>query len=119
MNAGWVVCCVALAADPTTITVESALLTVAEQAEAPARDAGLIVEFKVREGDSIAAGAQLARLDDSEARLAEMKAAIDLRHAQKLAANDIKVRLANVEVTFAKSELKRANDAAQKLANSV
>ena len=119
MNLGIFLCGVVLASDPAPITVDSALLTVAEQAEVPARDSGLLVEITVREGDLVTAGARIARLDDGEAKLAEMKAAIDLKRAQSLAANDIKVRLAKVEIAYAKGELKRANDAAQKLANSV
>lgn len=119
MHAGWLICCVVLGSDAKPIVVDSALLTVAEQAEVPARDSGLLVEIAVREGDSVTAGARIARLDDTEAKLAELKAAIDLKRAQTLAANDIKVRLAKVDLAYAKSELKRATEAAQKLANSV
>jgi multidrug efflux pump subunit AcrA (membrane-fusion protein) len=113
------ICCTAFGSDSTPLTIESALLTVAEQAEVPARDAGVIVKITAFEGQRVEAGEVLASLDDAEVKLARMKATIDLQRAQKLAVNDIKLRSAKVELAYAEAELTRANDAGKKLANSV
>lgn len=119
MQTGWLICCVLLGSDPGPIQIDAALLTVADQAEVAARDAGLLVEMLAREGMMVKAGEPLAQLDDSEAKLNVARALIDLERAKKLASNDIKVRLAQVEVEFAASELLRAQEAEKKLSKSV
>ena len=105
--------------DPTPLTIDAALLTVADQAEVAARDAGLVAEVLVREGQIVKAGDLLARLDDADARLGHIKAALEVQRAKKLASNDIKLRSAQRELEFVKAESQRAAAAETRLPGSV
>jgi macrolide-specific efflux system membrane fusion protein len=101
------------------MTVESVVLTIAQQAEIAAREPGLLAELLVREGQTVSAGELLARLDDEAAKLAYQRAVVDLERAQKLADNDVKVRLAKKQLEIAQTEFKRAGNAAQRFSKSV
>ena len=101
------------------ITVDSVLLTISQQAEISARETGVLSELMVREGQLVKAGYVVARLDDSDAKLAYDRALIDLDRVQQLAANTIKVRLAKKELEIAQVELKRATDSSERLKKSV
>lgn len=101
------------------IVVDSVLLTIAQQAEVPAREAGVLSELLVREGQTVRGGELLGKLEDEEAKLAYNRALIELERAQKLSLNDVKVRLAKKELEIAQAELRRANEATGRLNGSV
>lgn len=101
------------------LVVESAVLTLSQQADVPGREAGLLTELLVREGQPVNAGDVLARLDDSAEKLACHRAAIELERIQKVAGNDIKVRLAKKELEIAESEWNRARQSAERFDRSV
>ncbi len=119
MNTAWIICCLAVAGDPAPLTIDAALLTIAEQAEVPARDAGLLAEISVREGQIVKVGDPLVRLEDADAKLAHAKALIDVQRAKNLAGNDIKLRLAQKESEYVKAEYQRATQSEEKLPGSV
>jgi macrolide-specific efflux system membrane fusion protein len=119
VNTTWLICFLAIAGDPAPRTIESALLTAAEQAEVPAQDAGVVTEVVVREGDVVRAGQPIARLDASAASLARARAQIELERARKLAGNDIQHRSAQKELAFARAEYERAIQSEEKLPGSV
>lgn len=110
---------VGVAGEPKVITINPAVLKVAEQVEVPARDDGLLVSLSAREGQVVAAGELIAQLDDGDAQRAHTKAKLELQRGQKLATNTIKVRQATVELEQAKVDYRRALDALAKLPNSV
>src|SRR5688572_2518231 len=62
----------ASAAEP--IKVDSVLLTLIEQVEVPAREAGELAMIQVREGQLVKEGTVLAQIDDRDAQLATRKA---------------------------------------------
>ena len=119
MNSLLIVCCLLATGNPAPVTIDSALLTLADQAEVPARDAGLVAEIGVREGQVVKVGDLLAKLDDTDAILGRVKVSIELKQAQRLAGNDIKVRTAQRDLDFAKSEFQRAHQAEGRLPGSV
>ncbi|HLJ11280.1 MAG TPA: HlyD family efflux transporter periplasmic adaptor subunit [Planctomycetaceae bacterium] len=101
------------------MVVESALVTVIEQAEAPAKVEGVLSTVEAREGQLVDAGKVLARIEDTEMRLAYERARIDFEIARKQATNELKVRIAKKAAEVARVELKRAVDSTDKYKKSV
>ena len=101
------------------LVLESALVTVIEEVEIPAKVEGVLAAVEAREGRMVESGAVLARIEDAEARLAHELARIEFEIARKQAKNDLKVRVARKAAEFAKTELKRAQDAFVKVKASV
>ena len=110
-----------LLADPSPngIRVESALVTLIDQADVPAREAGVLVQFTAREGDSVKRDDLLARIDDSQAALAARHAQTELDIAQKESRNETKLLYASKTVDVAKAELKRSNESVEKYKKSI
>lgn len=107
-------------ADPSTeLRIESALLTLIEHADVSAGEAGLLSLLAVKEGETIAEGKPLAKIDDREAKLIRARAETELKVARALADNDIKVRFAKASVAVAEAELKRSLESNIKFAKSV
>ncbi|MGE5193156.1 MAG: HlyD family efflux transporter periplasmic adaptor subunit [Deltaproteobacteria bacterium] len=105
------------AGDATVI--ESALVTVIEEAEIPAKVEGVLSTVEVREGKMIEAGGIVARIEDAEVRLTHDRAKIEYEIAHKQADNDLKVRLARKSTDVARAELKRALESVEKYKKSV
>lgn len=101
------------------LVLESALVTIIEEVEIPAKVEGVLAAVDAREGRMIEAGAVLARIEDAEARLAHQRAKIEFEIADKQAKNELKVRVARKAAEFAKTELKRAQDASEKIKATV
>ena len=96
---------------PSGIRVDKALLTLIEQAEVPAREAGVLQSVKVREGDFVREGQALAQIDDVEAQLDKRKAQIDLEIARERGRNDVKVRLFRKASEVAWAQFRRSEAA--------
>ncbi len=73
----------AAAASDEPIEVDQALVTLIEQVDVPAREAGVLATVNVREGQLVAVNDPLANLDDTQAQLAKKKAEIELDVAQR------------------------------------
>ena len=101
------------------LVLESALVTVIEEVEIPAKVEGVLAAVEAREGRMVESGAVLARIEDAQARLAHELARIEFEIARKQAKNDLKVRVARKGAEFARTELKRAQDAFDKVKASV
>ncbi len=101
------------------IEVSAVLVKLIEQVDVPAREAGVLEEVSVREGQMIDAGAAVAQIDDTAARFDKRKAELELEGARKLADSDVKVRFARKSAEVAESELRRALRSERKLAESV
>ncbi|HEY2839717.1 MAG TPA: HlyD family efflux transporter periplasmic adaptor subunit [Pirellulales bacterium] len=105
------------ASDP--IEVEQALVSLIEQRAVPAREAGVLADVKVREGDLVTADQELARMDDTHPQLMKKKAQIELDIARVDAQSDVNIRFARKSTEVAKAELKRATDSTEKYKRSV
>ncbi|HEY3392532.1 MAG TPA: efflux RND transporter periplasmic adaptor subunit [Lacipirellulaceae bacterium] len=95
----------AVGAEP--LVVESALLRLTQQVDVPARAQGVISTIHVAEGDSVEQGTLLAQMDDTEARLLEGRAAIELQLNKEKVNNDVAIRSAQRALVFNKSEFER------------
>ncbi|MDZ4685088.1 MAG: efflux RND transporter periplasmic adaptor subunit [Planctomycetaceae bacterium] len=108
-------------ADPavTELRLPTVVLTLIDQVDVPAREAGMLLAPAVTEGTTVEAGKLLGRIDDTESQLLRARAATDVQQARELAENDIKVRFAKKSAEVAQSELRRAVDSVEKFAKSV
>src|SRR5262245_15428236 len=101
------------------IKIAGALVKLIDQLDVPAREAGTIVELVVREGSRVKVGDILMRIDDTEARFAQERANVEFQIASQNAASDVAVRSAQRALQTAEIELRRAEEARQKLRESV
>lgn len=106
-------------AEATEITISGAVLTLIDQADVPAREAGVLMQLSVREGQIVEAGQLLGQIDDTDARLRETKAETEFLQARQAAENDIKVRFARKSADVAQAELSRAEESAKDFKKSV
>lgn len=111
--------CGATPAELAPVRAESVLITLIDQAEVPAHESGALAEVAVREGQLVAEGDLLARVEDSMASLAMRRAKIELDIARKEATNDIQLRHARGAANTAKAELARATNSLEKYHKSV
>ncbi|HEY1599547.1 MAG TPA: HlyD family efflux transporter periplasmic adaptor subunit [Pirellulales bacterium] len=107
------------AASEGSLEVEQALVTLIEQVDVPAREAGVLAAVEVREGQLVAAGDLLGRMDDSQPQLTKKKAEIELDIAKVAAENDVEVRFAQKSTEVTRAELKRASESMEKYNRSV
>ena len=101
------------------LQIDSVQLTLLEEAELSASDAGLISHVAAQEGKTVAEGELLAQLDDREAKLVRDRAQTEVEVARTLAENDITVRYAKLSAAVATAELKRALESNAKFPKSV
>ncbi len=101
------------------IPIESALLTLIEHADISAREAGPLIHREIAEGLTVDSDAVLGKIDDREPQLVLERARVDLKIAQMLVENDIKVRFARKSLEVAQAELKRSLESVEKFPKSV
>lgn len=109
------------AAEPPVreIEIPSVLIKLIEQVDVPAREAGVLAAVDVREGQMVNEGDPLGRIVDTEAKIAEERAKIELEIAKKNAENDVNIRFARKSTEVAKAELRRSLDSVDKYAKSI
>ena len=101
------------------VQVESALLTLIEHADISALETGPLIHREIAEGVTVDSDAVLGKIDDHEAQLILERAKTELKIAQMLVANDIKVRFARKSQEVAQAELKRSLESVEKFPKSV
>ena len=103
-------------ADPV---LEHCLVSLVEEAKVPAREAGVLMELLVREGDSVSRGDLIARMDDSQPQFEKRKASAEHEQALAKADSDVDVRFAVASELVAAAEFEKAQAANDKLPGSV
>ena len=104
---------------PDVVKVDSVVLRLLDEADAPARDAGVVAKIVAREGQSVRKGDLLALLDDAAAQLAVQAAELELTIAEERATNDVSVRYAEKARDTAAAELRRSQESIEKFPKSV
>ena len=107
----------AFAGEP--VEVPNMVIRLVEQVDAPARETGALAVLNVTEGQLVAAGTLLARIEDNEASLALERAKIELEVARRNAENDVGIRFARKSLEVARAELQRCVDSVRKSPRSV
>lgn len=109
----------AMGAADDSVTVPNCLLSMNEEAEVPAQEAGVLIKIPVREGQAVAKGETLAQIDDALAKMQYNIAYYKLKAAEKEAADDIGIRYAEAAAKVAKAEYDQARDANNKFPGTV
>ncbi|MCX7423665.1 MAG: HlyD family efflux transporter periplasmic adaptor subunit [Planctomycetia bacterium] len=104
------------AAADSLIPVQSVLTRVLEEAEVPAREAGVLAKFIVREGDRVTAGQVIGQLDDEDAQLAVARAVLELAIAAKQVENSLPIKVAESLLKEAEQDRKQV-DLTQRIAS--
>ncbi|WP_029247316.1 efflux RND transporter periplasmic adaptor subunit [Schlesneria paludicola] len=120
LTAGCLLGLLMCSADPVDeIRVESVLLTLIEHADVSASETGLLSLLTVKEGETVAEGKPLAKIDDRDAKLICDRSETELKVARSFADNDVRVRFARLSVAVANAELTRAKESNVKFPKSV
>lgn len=123
MIPSFILALIAMAADPTTgagkLIVESAQVTLIEQVQVSAREAGILTKLEVREGQLVQLDQLLGLVEDDQARVVRDRAATELTIAQEKAQNDIDFRYAKKSHEVAQAEYQRALDSVKKFSKSI
>ena len=99
---------------PSEARISPCFVTLIEESEVSAQEAGVLVALEAKEGMQVEAGTFLARVNDSKAQMAKLVAQAELDTAIEQATNDINVRFAIASEEVAEQEL-RINLEANKL----
>jgi multidrug efflux pump subunit AcrA (membrane-fusion protein) len=99
--------------------VDSALITLIEEAEVPARTPGLIQQIPVETGDLVAAKDLLVQLETADSELVVQRARHEVDIARQQARNESKVNIARKTYETAQRAVRRAEDSNAKRRDSV
>lgn len=95
------------------------LVSLLDEAEVPAQEAGVLLTVRAREGQPVAEGDVLAQIDDAPAKIDRRVAELQLAVAQEKADNDINVRYARAAADVAKAEYESAVESNRKFPGTV
>lgn len=104
------------AAEPV---LERCLVSLVEEAKVPAREAGTLVELLAREGDVVAKGDVIAKIDDNQPQMERRKAKAEHEQAEAKALSDVDVRYAVAAEKVAQIEYEKAAESDRKVPGSV
>ena len=90
------------------VTVSGCLVSLLEEAQVPAQEAGVLVELVAREGQQVAVDDVLGRIDVAQAEIGRHVATLQLAVAEERATNDINLRYAQAAADVAKAEYEAA-----------
>ncbi len=90
------------------VQITHCLVSLLEDVQVPALEAGALSSVEVREGQTVASGQLLARIDDRQPQLDKLAAELQRDAALAKAADDIEVRFAEAALAVAGAELERA-----------
>ncbi|QGJ72420.1 HlyD family efflux transporter periplasmic adaptor subunit [Planctomycetales bacterium 10988] len=101
------------------VTLDSVQVTLIEEVNIPAREAGVLTELNVKEGDLVQAGDRLGRIDDSQV-IVQLKASeADLVLAEEQAQNTVPIEVAEKGFKVATAEYQRGLEAIEKYRKSI
>jgi multidrug efflux pump subunit AcrA (membrane-fusion protein) len=103
-------------ADPV---LERCLVSLVEEAKVPAREAGVLVELAVREGDTVRKNDPIAKIDDDQPQMEKRKAKAEHDQAVAKAESDVDVRFAVASEEVAAAEFRKAVESHSKVPGSV
>jgi macrolide-specific efflux system membrane fusion protein len=101
-----------------THLVPHCLISIINEAQVPAKEAGVVTEIKAKEGQQVEAGALLAQLDDLDAQATLRVAQFERAVAEEEARNDVHVRYSKAAAEVAHAEYQAAEEANRRLPNT-
>lgn len=129
----WIIaCCVAVMPDlassqgtapaapkPTPIVISTGVVTLAEQVEVPAAEAGVLAELQVKPGQWVEVGTPIGRLRDEDLRLLVERTRIQAEIARREYESDLDELYAKKTTEVARAELERSLESNLKYAKTV
>lgn len=97
-----------LSAQPREVQLTHCLVSLVEDVQVPAREAGALMSVNVVEGQHVTLGQLLAQIDDQQPRLDKQAAELERDAALAKAQDDIEVRYSEAAYAVAGAELERA-----------
>jgi multidrug efflux pump subunit AcrA (membrane-fusion protein) len=120
------VSCVALLAASLTSMVAAdepvlrrCLVTLIDEAKVPAREAGVLVELAVHEGQDVTKGQVIAKIDDNQPQMEKRKARAEHDQALARAESDVDIRFSKESAGVAKLEWDKAEESHRRAPQSV
>jgi macrolide-specific efflux system membrane fusion protein len=90
-----------------------------DQVDTPAREPGVLIELKAKEGQMVCVDEVLGRVEDVEAQFNSRRAELELTIASEEAANDLPVQAADKAAEVADNDWKRAQRARAAVHNAI
>jgi multidrug efflux pump subunit AcrA (membrane-fusion protein) len=90
-----------------------------EEAKVPAREAGVLLELAVREGDAVQSGEVIARIDDNQPQMEKRKAKAEHDQTIAKAESDVDIRYSIAAEKVAEAEHMKALESHTKVPGSV
>lgn len=109
----------AMSVSSNSLTLPNCLVTLIEDVQIPAQEAGQLMELKVREGDQVKKDQVLAQIDDAIVRKAEEVTRYELEAAKVEASNDVDVRFAKASREVAEADLLKSQETNKRVPNTV
>lgn len=101
------------------VEIPSVLIRWTEQVDVPAREAGVLDDLLLREGEVVSRGTLLGKVESEEAELLCKRAQMELEMARVKAENNVRVRFSRKSFEVAQAELERATRSEEKYHKSV
>lgn len=95
---------------PSQAIVKHCLVTLIDQVQVPATEAGLLKKLYVQEGYVVDENAEIAQIDDSDAQARKRAAEAEMEVAKKEAKNDAEVRAAEKGARVAENEFRKSEE---------
>ena len=111
--------CAALPAFADDPVLERCLVSLVEEAKVPAREAGVLVELLIHEGDTVSRSQMIAKIDDNQPQMEKRKATAEHDQAVAKAESDVDVRYAVAAEQVAEAEHQKARESHSKVPGSV
>jgi len=99
--------------------LERCLVSLIDEAKVPAREAGVLIELAVREGDTVTKGEVIARIDDNQPQMEKRKAQAEHDQAEAKAASDVDLLYAQKSEAVAEKAWEKAENAHRQSPGSV
>jgi multidrug efflux pump subunit AcrA (membrane-fusion protein) len=112
-----VACAQAAASDEPLLA--NCLVSLVEEAKVPAREAGVLLQLAIREGDAVRVGEVIARIDDNQAQMEKRRAKAEHDQAAAKAESDVDVRYSVAAEKVAEAEHQKALESHTKVPGSV
>ena len=106
-------------AAPDEPVLANCLVSLVEEAKVPAREAGVLLELAIREGDAVRVGDVIARIDDNQAQMEKRRAKAEHDQAAAKAESDVDVRYSIAAEKVAEAEHQKALESHTKVPGSV
>jgi multidrug efflux pump subunit AcrA (membrane-fusion protein) len=98
-----------------TVTLPNCLLSLDEEVQVPAQEAGVLMAIPVRDGQQVSNGELLAQIDDTLSQAQRNVAYYKFKAAEREANDDVSVRYATAAAAVANAEYLQAEEANSKV----